>query len=342
VYFNDFWQYDSTTETWTRIADFPGKARYGAVAFSSAGKGYVGLGRDSSGNMNDFYEYNPDNNTWTQIDDFPDNRSGVSFVINDTGYVGTGFNQVNMKSDFYKYESGQWTAIASLLSDDPKYRFRFNYGVYVLNEKGYFLSGEGLNTLLDEAEVLIWEYDPVTNSWEKTGSFITSFRESSSLIFSYVSDNIPYIVSGNAWYKYSSEDNLFYRIGNVSNDSKLRGENIFVINNIPYMTLGYNISSTYNLDLWYDVDAVEKTGIKPVQEENFSIYPNPTTGEFRVSGFEFRVGDIQVFDIYGIKRFSTFNFQLSTQIDISHLPAGIYFVRITTEKGVVTKKIVKK
>ena len=88
-----------------------------------------------------------------------------------------------------------------------------------------------------------------------------------------------------------------------------------------------------------------QTAIEPVappELNDISIYPNPTAGEFRVSGFEFRVGDIQVFDIYGIKRFSTFNFQLSTQIDISHLPAGIYFVRITTEKGVVTKKIVKK
>ena len=75
---------------------------------------------------------------------------------------------------------------------------------------------------------------------------------------------------------------------------------------------------------------------------DISLYPNPTAGEFRVSGFEFRVADIQVFDIYGIKQFSTFNFQLSTQVDISHLPAGLYFVRITTEKGVVTKKVVKK
>jgi len=30
-----------------------------------------------------------------------------------------------------------------------------------------------------------------------------------------------------------------------------------------------------------------------------------------------------------------------TSFDISHLQAGIYFVRISTEKGVVTKKVVK-
>jgi hypothetical protein len=42
------------------------------------------------------------------------------------------------------------------------------------------------------------------------------------------------------------------------------------------------------------------------------------------------------------KQFSTFNFQLSTnQMDISHLPVGVYFVKIQTEKGTFNKKVVK-
>jgi hypothetical protein len=31
-----------------------------------------------------------------------------------------------------------------------------------------------------------------------------------------------------------------------------------------------------------------------------------------------------------------------SEVDISHLPAGIYFMQITTEKGVVAKKVVKR
>jgi len=46
-----------------------------------------------------------------------------------------------------------------------------------------------------------------------------------------------------------------------------------------------------------------------------SIYPNPTAGELRIENGE---------------------------LNLSHLPAGMYFVKITTDKGVVTKKIVKK
>ena len=87
------------------------------------------------------------------------------------------------------------------------------------------------------------------------------------------------------------------------------------------------------------------TGLMPVatpEIDDISIYPNPTTGELRMENGEWRMENVEVFDIYGIKQFSIFNFQFSTQIDISHLPAGIYFVRITTEKGVVTKKVVKR
>jgi hypothetical protein len=39
----------------------------------------------------------------------------------------------------------------------------------------------------------------------------------------------------------------------------------------------------------------------------------------------------------GIQLFKTQN----TVFDISHLTAGIYFVQIKTNKGIVTKKIVK-
>jgi hypothetical protein len=54
----DFWEYDPATNTWTQKADFGGTARYSAVGFSIADKGYLGTGTDgfhlirrTSGNM---------------------------------------------------------------------------------------------------------------------------------------------------------------------------------------------------------------------------------------------------------------------------------------------------
>ncbi|GHT71000.1 hypothetical protein AGMMS50239_39920 [Bacteroidia bacterium] len=68
-----------------------------------------------------------------------------------------------------------------------------------------------------------------------------------------------------------------------------------------------------------------------------SIYPNPTKGELRIENGELRIQQVSFFDITGIHLFST----QQTTLDVSHLPAGIYFVQIKTEKGMVAKKIVK-
>jgi PKD repeat protein len=77
---------------------------------------------------------------------------------------------------------------------------------------------------------------------------------------------------------------------------------------------------------------------------NITIYPNPTDGKLTVgmSDLRYEICDITIYDVFGREQI-TLNSQLSTlnSIDISHLPTGVYFIRITTEEGTVTKKIVK-
>jgi hypothetical protein len=76
--------------------------------------------------------------------------------------------------------------------------------------------------------------------------------------------------------------------------------------------------------------------------EDIVLHPNPTGGEFKVQSLKFKVQSIEVFDVYGRNVFPhTANRIPHTVIDISHLQAGLYFVRITTEQGVVMRKVVK-
>jgi len=76
--------------------------------------------------------------------------------------------------------------------------------------------------------------------------------------------------------------------------------------------------------------------------DSFSVYPNPTTGEFQVTSYELQVTNIDVFDVYGKNLTPLTSYLLPlTSLDISNLANGIYFVKITTEKGIVTKKIIK-
>jgi len=77
--------------------------------------------------------------------------------------------------------------------------------------------------------------------------------------------------------------------------------------------------------------------------ENITLHPNPTTGELRIENGELRIKSVEVFDVYGRKLLSNHLITSSSnqKIDISHLNSGIYFVKITTEQGVIVEKIIK-
>ena len=99
---------------------------------------------------------------------------------------------------------------------------------------------------------------------------------------------------------------------------------------------GYGIPNFYQcyLDHTYGVGE----NVKP----EVLVYPNPTTGELRVESGEWKVESVEVFDIYGRKSSSHHLITSSSnQINTSHLPAGVYFLKIAAETGIITKKIIK-
>ena len=58
---NDLWEWDQTTNVWTKKANFGGISRRDASGFSIGNKGYIGLGASGSTDKfyQDFWEYNP-------------------------------------------------------------------------------------------------------------------------------------------------------------------------------------------------------------------------------------------------------------------------------------------
>jgi hypothetical protein len=81
-------------------------------------------------------------------------------------------------------------------------------------------------------------------------------------------------------------------------------------------------------------------GIEHIETNMIKVYPNPTNGKLYVTGMtDVTNSDIEVFDMYGRKQKA--ESRKKNEIDIPHLPVGIYFVKITTEKGKVVKKVVK-
>ncbi len=84
------------------------------------------------------------------------------------------------------------------------------------------------------------------------------------------------------------------------------------------------------------------TGINDYTLDNtVTVYPNPTTGLIQIENGEWRMENVEVYDAYG-KLLNTMNVNDHTvNIDLSGYAKGTYFVRVTTERGVVTKRVVK-
>ena len=115
-------------------------------------------------------------------------------------------------------------------------------------------------------------------------------------------------------------------------------------NTFNFTVQAENIGGAVSQLLSIVIEEEDTVGIKTPKFEAFKIYPNPTTSELRVESGELKVNSVEVFDIYGKKlsQLSTFNSQLSTQINVSQLPAGVYIIKIQSDKGVYKQQFIKK
>jgi hypothetical protein len=106
---------------------------------------------------------------------------------------------------------------------------------------------------------------------------------------------------------------------------------------------------------------VSAVGIGNREFSQITVYPNPTTGELRITNYELRDSKginplvIEIFDVFGQKVYGdevrgeryeatprTPHHDTPHLIDISHLPSGVYFLRIQTDDDAITQKIIKK
>jgi len=83
-----------------------------------------------------------------------------------------------------------------------------------------------------------------------------------------------------------------------------------------------------------DVSEVEK-------QFGFSLYPNPSNSVVKLQyKNNLNISTIRLFNILGslVKEFKT----SQTDLDISKLPTGVYVLKVNTNKGIISKKILKK
>ena len=75
---------------------------------------------------------------------------------------------------------------------------------------------------------------------------------------------------------------------------------------------------------------------------DLKIYPNPTSHLWNISTNNEQITLIEVFEITGRKVYSKKSLSPNIQIDSSNFNAGVYILKLNTERGFTSRKIIKK
>lgn len=101
-------------------------------------------------------------------------------------------------------------------------------------------------------------------------------------------------------------------------------------------------TTTYQIDNVVVAEA-GTVGIDDVVAVELNIYPNPSNGKFYIEmGDTFKVNTkIEVFNVVGMKVLETITNDFKTEIDLSAMKQGIYYVRVNDGQNIVTQKVMK-
>lgn len=251
---------------WSKVTDFGGVTRNGAVAFTIGNTAYVGLGYRGSNKpyLGDLWQFDQNANNregaWTQRADMPGaaRNHASAFSAAGKGYVGLGHNdEVEYMKDFWEYDpaNNTWKQVADFGGSGRYYATAFSQ-----NDKGYVGTGYDGNHLMD-----FWQFTPDAGegSWKQVTSIGGSKRQGAT---SFVIGNRAYVVGGtnsstyvrDFWAYDAATDNwsALREIADVSTETYddeydiIRTQAVaFVIDGKAYFTLGQN-GNTPRRDTW--------------------------------------------------------------------------------------------
>ena len=113
----------------------------------------------------------------------------------------------------------------------------------------------------------------------------------------------------------------------------------YVANVVAHCTNGLNSDESNTVTFHTD-----DVGITNYLEKAVSLYPNPATEmiSVEVSDANIMITGVEVYNVYGQLINTIVSTENPLRINISGLADGMYYVRVTTDGGVVTKNFVKK
>ena len=168
----------------------------------------------------------------------------------------------------------------------------------------------------------------ITKSMEETYLWDVKFPET----------NIGYAVgsneNGNGLILKTIDGGLNWVQQNCESDEELLSV-CFVNKNIGY-TVGYEskVFKTTN-------GGGAPDNIQSHMEEAINIYPNPASNQLTIENTNSLIRSIRLYDLSGktIQKVSNIN-QYQITIPLSEVQQGLYFISVTCDEGVLTKKVI--
>ncbi len=156
-YTKDFYSFDFSDRSWTKLNSFAGNGRTSAFYFSVGDKCYVGGGL----NFQDLWEYDVISDQWSYKGDYPGGPSGraVAFAVDDKAYIIDGK---------MVWEYSTLTGVWDRKADFPGKEKYLATG-FVIGSRIYFGTGCDNYVIHDwiAAHADFWRYEPSSDQWQQ-------------------------------------------------------------------------------------------------------------------------------------------------------------------------------
>ena len=112
----------------------------------------------------------------------------------------------------------------------------------------------------------------------------------------------------------------------------------------------YNLKLIHNQNVSFDGSYVNGSfevdeigiiylGVDDFTKESVIVYPVPVKDRLQIKTNTITIKSVEIYDLFGKKQ--KINPTDLESIYVTHLAAGVYFLKITGEKGTIVKKIIK-
>ncbi|MBL0128802.1 MAG: T9SS type A sorting domain-containing protein [Flavobacteriales bacterium] len=347
---NDWYAFDTQTETWSVIAGLPATPRQYCTTFidGMAGKGYLFGGVDSNGALNELWEYDPLNDQWTQRMSLPAEPRFACVGWSNTGssaqcYIVTGMLASGVPTnELWSYDPGAdiWSQRISLPSV-PRHRAMGAATGY--SNQVFGGADQNFNGLRD-----VWSYfEPPFETWflEYDSLAQPRYEAKVALGLDYLGTSAPFLIRGATNNNEFLDDVLLGQFGNsliptFSSGGRrggVAGRDQF--GQRIYFGTGLSEDLQRHND-WWSLN-VGYLGIPEISSTSLSIFPNPANDLIQIiTDPSFTGSRITIFDASG-QLVAERSLPANGSLNIEALAAGSYVIRLRSSDRIRTGRFFK-